>query len=301
MDKYLKSKIKLRILQLWNWVPDKQMICLQYRMKTGRKLNLRNPKRYTEKLQWYKLYYRDPVMAQCADKWEVRKYVREKGLSEILNDCYGVFDSENEIDFASLPGQFVIKSSNGASGIGIEICTDKSKLNVPKLKKELHRWLKPQKNGGGREWVYYKHKPRLIIEKYLAPGLGEESLVDYKFFCFHGEPYCLYVMNERFTGEGVRQSILDLSFQAMPYRREKIEPIRTALKKPENFDVMVEMAKILSKDFPYVRVDFYDVDGKIYFGEMTFFPESGYYGFLPDEFDFILGEKLHLGGEGARI
>ena len=185
MDKYLKSKIKLRILQMFNWIPDKQMICLQYRMKTGRKLNLKNPKRYTEKLQWYKLYYRDPLMAKCADKYEVRSYIKEKGLEEILNTCYGVYDSEEEIDFDALPKQFVIKVTNGASGIGMKICKDKSKLNIPELKKELHSWLKVQKNGGGREWLYYRLKSRLIVEKYLAPGKEENSLVYYKFFCFH--------------------------------------------------------------------------------------------------------------------
>lgn len=294
MDKYLKSKIKLQILKLFNWIPDKQMIYIQYWMKTGRKLNLENPRRYTEKLQWYKLYYRDMTMAQCADKYEVRSYIEKKGLSHILNDCYGVYESEDDIDFSKLPEQFVIKATNGASGIGIEICKDKSNLNIPALKKELHRWLKPQKNGGGREWLYYKYRPRLIIEKYLAPGKRENSLVDYKFFCFNGEPYCLYVMNERFTDDGVRQNIYDLDFKVMPYMRVKIKPIRTDIKKPENFDEMLDIARTLSKDFPYVRVDLYDIDGKIYFGEMTFFPESGYYDFEPDEFDFVLGEKFEL-------
>lgn len=294
MDKYMKSKVKLQILKLFNWIPDKQMICLQYRMKTGRRLNLQNPVRYTEKLQWYKLYHRDPKMAQCADKYEVRKYVEGKGLGQILNTCYGVYDSEEDIDFDALPDSFVIKSTNGASGIGIEICKDKSKLDIPRLKRELHKWLKPQKNGGGREWLYYQYEPKLIVEQYLAPGKEENSLADYKFFCFNGEPYCLYIMNERFSEGGVRQNILDLDFHVMPYMREKIQPIRTEMKKPKNFDQMVDMAKTLSADFPYVRVDFYDIDGKIYFGELTFFPESGYYDFEPDEFDFILGEKFVL-------
>lgn len=294
MEKYLKSKLKLRVLQWFNWVPDKQMIKLQYRIKTGRKLNLEDPKRYTEKLQWYKLFYRDPIMAECADKYAVRSYVEKKGLVKILNECFGVYDSAEDIPFDLLPEQFVIKVTNGASGIGLEVCTDKSKLDIPVLKKKLQVWLKPQKNGGGREWVYYCLKPRLIIEKYLEPGNGENSLVDYKFFCYGGEPYCLYVMNERFTEDGVRQSIMDLNYDVMPYMREKIKPIQAALKKPENFDEMIEIAKALSKDFPYVRVDLYNIDGIIYFGEMTFFPESGYYDFVPDEFDYILGEKFML-------
>ena len=301
MDKYLKSKVKLQILKLFNWIPDKQMICLQYWMKTGRRLNLKNPKRYTEKLQWYKLYHRDPLMAQCADKYEVRAYIEKKGLGNILNECYGVYQSEDDIDFDVLPEQFVIKATNGAGGVGIEICKDKSQLDIPKLKKELHEWLKPQKNGGGREWVYYRYKPKLMIEKYLAPGKGENSLGDYKFFCFNGEPYCLYVMNERFTEGGVRQNIYDLDFNVMPYMREKIKPIRTKINKPGNFDEMIEIARKLSGDFPYVRVDLYDIDGRVYFGELTFFPESGYYDFEPDEFDFVLGEKFEIDLEKRRI
>lgn len=301
MDKYLKSKIKLQILKLFNWIPDKQMICLQYWMKTGRRLNLKNPKRYTEKLQWYKLYHRDPLMAQCADKYEVRAYIERKGLGNILNECYGVYQSEDDIDFDVLPEQFVIKATNGAGGVGIEICKDKSRLDITKLKKELHEWLKPQKNGGGREWVYYRYKTKLMIEKYLAPGKGENSLVDYKFFCFNGEPYCLYVMNERFTEGGVRQNIYDLDFNVMPYMREKIKPIRTKINKPDNFDEMIEIARKLSEDFPYVRVDLYDIDGRVYFGEMTFFPESGYYDFEPDEFDFVLGEKFEIDLAKGRI
>lgn len=301
MDKYLKSKVKLQILKLFNWIPDKQMICLQYWMKTGRRLNLKNPKRYTEKLQWYKLYHRDPLMAQCADKYEVRAYIEKKGLGNILNECHGVYQSEDDIDFDVLPEQFVIKATNGAGGVGIEICKDKSQLDIPKLKKELHEWLKPQKNGGGREWVYYRYKPKLMIEKYLAPGKGENSLVDYKFFCFNGEPYCLYVMNERFTEGGVRQNIYDLDFNVMPYMREKIKPIRTKINKPGNFDEMIEIVRKLSGDFPYVRVDLYDIDGRVYFGELTFFPESGYYDFEPDEFDFVLGEKFEIDLEKRRI
>ncbi len=300
MDKYLKSKIKLQILKLFNWIPDKQMICLQYWMKTGRRLNLKNPKRYTEKLQWYKLYYRNSLMAQCADKYEVRAYIEKKGLGNILNECYGVYQSEDDIDFDVLPEQFVIKATNGAGGVGIDICKDKSQLDITKLKKELHEWLKPQKNGGGREWVYYQYKPKLMIEKYLAPGKGENSLVDYKFFCFNGEPYCLYVMNERFTEGGVRQNIYDLDFNVMPYMREKIKPIRTKINKPDNFDEMIEIARKLSGDFPYVRVDLYDIDGRVYFGELTFFPESGYYDFEPDEFDFILGEKFEIKERGQK-
>lgn len=290
----IKTRIKLNILRAFDWMSDEKMIKIQYRLKTGRKLNLKNPIRYTEKLQWYKLYYKNPLMAKCADKWEVREYIKNKGYEHILNKCYGVYDNPDDIDFDKLPDSFVVKITNGASGIGIEICHDKNKIDLEELRNKLKQWLKKKSSKGGREWVYSKYPPRIIIEDIILPGRGEETLVDYKFFCFNGEPYCLYVMNERFTNTGVRQNIMDLDFNIMPYMREKIEPIRTKLKKPNNFEEMIKIATDLSKDFPYVRVDLYNHDGKIYFGELTFFPESGYYDFEPDEFDFILGEKFVL-------
>ena len=293
MDKQTKSKIRLKILQLFNWIPDETMVRLQYWMKTGRKLNLTNPARFTEKIQWYKLFYRDPLMAKCADKYEVREYIERKGYGHILNKCYGVYNSISEINFDELPDKFVIKSTNGASGLGLKICQDKSKLDIAELEKEFAPSLKREKNGDGREWVYYKYPPRLIVEEFLEPGKNEKSLADYKFFCFNGEPYCLYAMNDRFEEGGVRQSIFDLDFNRMPYMRKNLKPVES-IKKPENFDEMLEVVRALSKDFPYVRADFYNIDGKIYFGELTFFPESGYYSFEPDEFDFILGEKFVL-------
>lgn len=289
-----KTFVKLAILNLLKWVPDKQMIQLQYYIKMGRKLNLKNPQRYTEKLQWYKLNYKKKIMAQCADKFLVRKFVEQRGLGYILNDLYGVYNSVDEVDFNKLPKQFVLKSTNGASGIGLLICKDKSQFDVINAKKEMRTWTKWKKHIGGREWVYEVNKPKIIAERYLPPRKNENSVVDYKFFCFNGEPFCMYLMTDRFSKHGVRQSILNMDYEVMPVMREKIDPVIDIPPKPDNFDEMIEVVRKLSSGFPYVRVDLYNVEGRILFGEMTFFPESGYYKFIPDEFDFILGEKFQL-------
>lgn len=294
--KILKSrKLRLKLLELLSFVPDETMVKLQYRIKTGRKLNLKHPKRYTEKLQWYKLYYRDPLMVQCVDKYEVRKFVKKIGLGHILNECYGVFNSPDEIDFDKLPNQFVLKDTLGGGGNSVIICKDKSKADLNAYRGQMREWVRTKNiPGGGREWVYYCGKPhRIIVEKYIecnAPG----GLTDYKFFCFSGKPFCLYVMNERFTGDGVKQNILDMNFHVMPFMREQIEGIRYNLEKPKNWNRMIEIASMLSKRFPYVRVDFYNINGKIIFGELTYFPGSGYYSFEPDKFDYILGKRFVL-------
>ena len=289
-----KTFVKLFILKALKWVPDRQMIRIQYRCKMGKFPNLKDPQRYTEKLQCFKLKSHDDKMAMCADKYLVRKYVESKGLGYILNDLYGVWESASSIDFSQLPNQYVLKSTNGASGIGVLFCKDKKTFDCEKARKIMSKWTKLEKHVGGREWVYEVYKPKIIAERLLPAREGENSVVDYKFFCFNGEPYCMYVMTDRFSKHGVRQCILDMEYNVMPYMREKIEPVINLPQKPDNFEEMKDIARILSKDFPYVRVDLYNIQGKILFGEMTFFPESGYYRFIPDDFDYILGKKFSL-------
>ena len=167
--KIIKSRaVRIRIMQALSFVPDKTMLGIQYRIKMGRKLDLKNPKRYTEKLQWYKLYYREPLMAQCVDKYEVRKYVEQCGLGSILNECYGVYETPDEIDFDKLPDQFVLKDTLGGGGNGVIICRDKSTLDIPQTVKTMRNWVKPVSGKHpGREWVYDQGKNRIVIEKYI--------------------------------------------------------------------------------------------------------------------------------------
>lgn len=267
---------------------------LQYWIKTGRRLNLQNPRRFTEKMQWYKLYYRDPLMSKCVDKYNVRDYIRSKGLECILNELYITYDNGEQIQFEELPEKFVMKTTNGGGGNNIILCKDKRKgVDIQKVKKQLDKWLNSKQYNSGREWVYSGVKPRIVIEKFLDSG-AHGGLTDYKFYCFNGKPYCVFVMNDRFSEEGTKKSIYDINFNLLPYGYSDSEKLSGEFKKPKKFDEMIKIASKLSEDFPFVRVDLYNIDGTIIFGELTFFPGSGYLDFKPDEFDFKLGKQFIL-------
>lgn len=290
-NRIIKSrKLRLKILSLLNWIPDKLMIRIQYRIKTGRKLNLKNPKRFTEKLQGYKLYYRDPLMTKCSDKYLVRNYVKEKGLSHILNELYGVYDKIDEIDFDNLPEKFVIKTTNG-SGTNI-ICKDKNKLNKEEVIKSLSEWIKRDLYIYGREWSYKNIKPKIIIEELLEEKNNEfTGINDYKFLCFNGQPKYIILDVDRYNGH--KRNIYDLEWNELSVLTDKPN-INKRNQKPKNLNEMIQIAQTLSKDFPFVRVDLYNINGKIYFGELTFYPWTGYVKFKPDEFDYILGKEFKL-------
>lgn len=286
----------MAILDILSFIPDKAMIKLQYRIKTGRKVNLKNPERYTEKLQWYKLYYRDPKMAQCADKYEVRKFVEDMGYKDILNEFCGVYESPDEIDFSALPEKFVLKDTLGGGGSAVIVCTDRETADFEDYKKQMRDWvnIKPVR-GGGREWVYYYNKPkhRIICEKYIEHE-NSVSLTDYKFFCFGGKCKYIYVITNRRLGKDAEIGIYDRDFNLLPYYRVgEGKPVHL-VKKPQRLDEMIEIAEKLSARFPHVRVDLFYEKNEIIFGELTFFNGSGYIEFEPDEFDFILGKEFKL-------
>ena len=295
--KIMKSRsLRLRVLKLFSWIPDSAMLRIQYRIKTGHRLNLTAPKRFTEKLQWYKLYYKNPLLIKCVDKGDVRDYVKSKGLATILIPCYGVFDTYDEIKWNDLPNQFVIKDTLGGGGASVVLVKDKSQMDFETIKARLQRWtsLDPHKKGSGREWPYYNGKKhRIIIEKYMESEIKDEGLTDYKFFCFNGKCEFLYVMGNRNVGQSVNVSIYDRDFNLLPVLRVGDRPF-SAAKKPSNYDELLHVAEILSKDFPHVRVDLYDIDNAIYFGELTFFNASGYMKYEPDSFDYEIGNKLEL-------
>ena len=289
-------KIRIKIMQFLSFVPDEFMLKLQYRIKTGRRLNLKNPQRFTEKLQWYKLNYRDPLMAQCADKYEVRKYVEKCGLEHILNEMYGIYNSLSEIDFNTLPNSFVIKDTLGGGGNSVIIVEDKAKMDEEKIRKQMQEWVDEpiNKKNPGREWVYDGRKHRIIIEKYIESDVTKGGLIDYKFFCFNGKAEYLYVIADRKIGKQAGFGIFDNNFIKQDVIRVDEMPLKRMIKKPENYNKMKQLAEKLSQPFPEARIDFYNVDNKILFGEITFFDGSGYMTFEPDEFDYQLGEKFLL-------
>lgn len=293
MDFYKKivrsRRTRFRLLKFASFVSDRQMLKLQYFIKTKRVLNLKNPKRYTEKIQWYKLYYRDPIMAQCADKLLVRDFVKSRGLGHILNDLYATFNSSEDISIENLPDSFVLKLSNG-SGTNL-LVPDKQKINITDIKKKFESFQDQASISAGREWVYNANKPTIIAEKFLIDQEQKNGICDYKFLCFNGSPHYVWKDIGRYSDH--RRNFYDLEWNDLHIASD--HPCSDFPEsRPEKLEEMIEIASILSKGFPAVRVDLYQVENKIYFGEMTFFPFSGYVKFTPDEFDFELGSKFVL-------
>ena len=293
--KIIKSQqLRFGILKALSFVPDAWMLRLQYWVKMGRWLDLKNPKRFTEKLQWYKLYYRDPIMGQCVDKYGVREYVESKGLGHILNELYGVYDDVSEIDFDALPNQFVIKTTDGGGGQNVFICKDKSKVDWTESSKEIATWKDRKEINAGREWAYTQMpKSRYIVEQYIDAGDNVGGLIDYKFFCFNGEVFCVQVDYDRYSNH--KRVILDKNFKVsnVECSYEKGELQQGSLF-GERCSEMKHIVKQLSTEFPFVRVDLYNINGNVVFGELTYYPGSGYEGYDPDSFDFTLGDQFIL-------
>lgn len=286
------QKLRLKILEFLSFVPDKWTIKYQYFIRTGRNVDLNNPKRYSEKIQWYKLFYRTPLITQCSDKYAVREYVESKGLGFLLNELYAVYDDAKDIDFSSLPTSYAMKANN-SSGTNYFV-KDSSLEDVENLRQIAQNWTQHKAKSIAGEWCYENIEPKIIFEK-LLPRDKNNDLPDYKFFCFNGEPFCLYTMID-YTDNHANGKLgfYDMEFNQLPCRRMDFAPITQKLEKPKNFEKMVEYARILSKDFPHVRVDFYNIEGEIVFGELTFHNGSGYVEFEPDKFDFEMGEKFIL-------
>ncbi|MDT2811545.1 ATP-grasp fold amidoligase family protein [Vagococcus lutrae] len=294
--KIIKSRdLRIKLMRMLSFIPDKFMIFVQYRLATGRKLNLKKPIRYTEKLQWYKLYYRDPLMGKCADKFEVRSYVESKGLKDILVPLIGIYDTVDEITFDKLPNQFVIKDTLGGGGHSVILVKDKKNTDIEQLKLNALKWIKESKGKNpGREWVYDNKKNRIIIEKFIDSNENQGGLVDYKFFCFNGKVEYVYVITDRKPDNNSKIGIYNRNFERLPFSRYGKTPLTKNIQKPEKYEEMIKISEILSKDFPHARIDLYNSENKILFGEITFFNGSGYILFEPDEFDYILGEKFIL-------
>lgn len=278
------------ILQALGWVPDSLMLTLQYWIKLGRLCNLKKPLRWTEKLQVYKMYYRNPILSQCVDKYEVRKYIESKGCAEYLVKLYGVWDLASQIDFEKLPLSFVLKTTNGGGGEDVVLVRNKNKCNWCETINFLDRKRLKEINGG-REWAYTGiSKPRIIAEELLINKTNPEAGVeDFKILCFHGEPHFIIVDKGRYVDH--KRNVYTTSWERV-YVTTDHEQFETAYPEPDNFQEMLDVARKLSADFPFVRVDLYNVEGKIYFGELTFYPWTGYVQFTPDEFDFTLGKLM---------
>ena len=275
-----------------NWMSDEAYVKLLYRTGVGKKLNLKNPQTYNEKLQWLKLYDRRPLYTQIVDKYEVRSYVAERvGEQYLIPLVGGPWDSFDQIDFGSLPDQFVLKCTHDSGGI--VVCKDKRNFDKDKARILIEKHLKVNFFWAGREWPYKNVKPRIIAEQYMEDATTSE-LRDYKFFCFDGTPRYLFIATERQNKEeDTKFDFFDMDYKHLDIRNG--HPNATVPpKKPGCFDEMKRLAGILSEGIPQVRADFYEVNGVVYFGELTLFHWSGAVAFEPEEWDKEFGEWIIL-------
>lgn len=271
-------------------VPGEEFLKRRFHIVTGRELDLDDPRTYTEKLQWLKLYDNRPEYTRMVDKYEVKQYVAEKIGPEYVIPLLGVWDRAEDIDFDSLPDRFVLKTTHDSGGI--VVCQDKAKLDIPAARKRLAHFLKRKYYDQNREWPYKHVVPRIIAEAYMEDSRQGE-LRDYKFFTFGGEPKVLYIAQGRGRGEPTVADFFDMEFNhldlTIDHDKAPVPP-----EKPRCFEEMKGLAAKLSQGTPQLRVDFYEVDGKVYFGEMTFFHCSGCATFHPAEWDKTFGDWVTL-------
>lgn len=269
---------------------DRRAVVRHYKKYSGGKTpELERPVLFSEKLQWYKLHDHNPLMPVVANKFTVREYIRRRGYASMLNEVYGVYDKVSDIDFDALPEKFVLKGTHG-SGFNI-IVRHKSSMPLLKTRLMLWSWLHQDIAWSGREWVYKDMPRHIMVERYLDSGGGD--LPDYKFYCFNGRPRIMQLEIGRDTDGNIR-NFYDMDWNLMPFGKAMPHRADIEIPRPGEFDEMKRIATDLAKPFQYVRVDFYLVDGKIYFGELTFFPAGGAPDFIPSQYDRIVGDMWSL-------
>ena len=280
----------LSSLGLFKDMNDEEYLKKLFKCHMKRELNLDNPQTFNEKLQWLKLYDRKPEYTTMVDKYAVKRYVADIIGEEYIIPTLGVWNHFNEIDFDKLPNQFVLKCTHDSGGI--VICKDKNKLDLKSAKKKIEKCLRRNYYWSSREWPYKNVKPRIIAEEYLS-DTKTNDLYDYKFFCFGGEVKCFKVDYDRFIEH--HANYFDKNGNILPFGEANLPPIYDKnIKMTKNLKKMCEFAEKLTAGKPFLRADFYDVEGKIYFGELTFYPASGMGKFTDDSWDECLGKWLKL-------
>lgn len=280
-----------KLKKMLNKLPDKVFLQLMYLVKIKKILSLKNPKTFNEKLQWLKLYDRKDIYTTMVDKYEAKKFVSDLIGEEYIIPTLGVYNNFDEINFEELPNQFVIKCTHDSGGL--VIVRDKLKFDLNEAKKKIENSLKNNFYYAYREWPYKNVKPRIIVEKYIEDK-NQKDLRDYKFFCFDGEPKIMYLSEGLENHETAGISFYDMDFNLTDCKRSDYRTIAYTPEKPKNFEKMKELASILSKDIPHLRVDFYEIDGKILFGELTFTTCAGFVPFEDEKWDKILGGYINL-------
>lgn len=293
--KYLSGK------GLMNWMPDEYYLKLMFRATTGKNLNLDDPTMFNEKLQWLKLNNRNPLYTIMVDKVKVKEYVADILGEQYIIPTLGVWDNVDDIDFTTLPNRFVIKCNHN-SGKGMYICRDKSKMDEIKVRESLKQGMKEDYFKLGREWPYKFVKRKVLAEQYMedgspivnsSPDIG--CLRDYKIFCFGGVPKLIQVISDRANKEKI--DFYDTNWNrivGLVGLTAGVCNSEISIPRPHSLDEMLKGASILSERIPFSRIDFYDINGRAYFGEITFFPASGFGSFYPDKWNHIIGEWVNI-------
>ena len=295
--KYIKENPKrlfsmLGSKGLLNWIPDELYIKIKYKFSMGYWPDLKNPKTFNEKLQWLKLHDRNPLYTTLVDKYAVRQYIADKiGEEYLIPLVGGPWNSVKEIDFDALPEQFVLKCNHDSGGL--VICRDKSSLDREDVKQKLDQHLKANYYMSSREWPYKDVSPCIFAEKYMVDESGVE-LKDYKWYCFNGKPRFLLITTDR-AAEDVptKYTYFDMDYNMLPFYNSGPHADKP-IPKPGTFAEMKRLAENLSADMAHLRVDLYDINGKVYFGELTFYDSSGMAKFDPPEWDEKIGSWLKL-------
>lgn len=298
LNRYLKNPNLIAtalLARCGRLLPDSWFLRIKYFQVFGKILNLKNPKTFNEKLQWLKLYDRKPEYTVMVDKIEAKKWVADRIGDEYIIPTLGVWDSAEEIDFDSLPNQFVLKTNHDSGAV--IICKDKSKFNIDEARKKLAASLKRDYYILGREWPYKDVKRRILAEKYMVDESGYE-LKDFKIFCFDGKPAFIQVDFDRFADSGHKRNLYSTNWEILDFQYGYPSVRSHTIERPVNLEEMLQCASTLSKGHPFLRVDFYSINGSSKFGETTFFPECGFGKFEPSSADEKYGQNLKISGGG---
>ena len=286
----LVKKYRLGILKKMKFLPQELYAQIFYEYYYDKKLNLKDPQEFNEKIQWLKVYYHPDILTRLIDKYEVRHFVKETVGDKYLNELLALYNKPSEINYDELPSQFVLKTTHGYNNN--IIVRDKAKLNKFKAKLSLYKWMtRNQYYMGGQEWAYKNAPHRIIAEKFL-PEIDNKGVSDFKFYCFNGEPEFIEVNIK--IESGVFRSYFDVEWNVQDFYRKAVPRYDKTITRPEKLEEMVEVARKLSKKFPFVRVDLYNIKERIIFGELTFYPADARHPFYPEEYNKIFGDKMKL-------
>ena len=287
-----REKIMTLVKKSLRFLPDRRYIKLYYQMRVGQKLNIDNPTTLNEKLQWLKFNYRFPLQTVVSDKLLVRDYVKEKIGEKYLIPLLGSWEKYSDIDFSKLPNKFVLKCNHDSGGL--VVCTDKERLNYSLAKNKIEKSLNRNFFYIGREYQYRNIKPMILCEEFIS--CNGKVPMDYKIYCFNGKPDVILVCKDRF-GENTHRAkyyFYDQKWNFVPLNKGDDRISNPGIPCPKSLDKMIEIAQVLSKDFIFSRIDLYNIDGRIYFGEITLSPNSGFDADITRETDIVFGKKLEI-------